>query len=80
MRWPPADLAFCLCITQAMLFMLIHVLPAAMLLPVQEVARVWSNQPYNFDHLGMALISLFVTVTLNGYKGDALRAAREGGG
>jgi hypothetical protein len=30
---------------------------------------VWSNQPYNFDHLGMGLISLFVTVTLNGYKG-----------
>jgi hypothetical protein len=32
---------------------------------------VWSNQPYNFDHLGMGLISLFVTVTLNGYKGKA---------
>ncbi|KAF8072369.1 NaCP60E [Scenedesmus sp. PABB004] len=33
----------------------------------QEVARRWSNQPYNFDNLGMAMVSLFVTATLNGY-------------
>lgn len=31
---------------------------------------MWSNKPYNFDHLGMALVSLFVTVTLNGYLGE----------
>jgi hypothetical protein len=33
------------------------------------VDRVWFNQPYNFDHLGMAMVSLFVTATLNGYTG-----------
>jgi hypothetical protein len=38
-------------------------------LPLQEVPRLWSNQPYNFDHLGMAMVSLFVTATLNGYTG-----------
>lgn len=37
---------------------------------MQEVPRQWTNAPYNFDHLGMALISLFVTVTLNGYMGE----------
>jgi hypothetical protein len=31
--------------------------------------RLWFNQPYNFDHLGMAMVSLFVTATLNGYTG-----------
>jgi hypothetical protein len=36
---------------------------------VQETARMWSNMTYNFDHLGMALISLFVVSTLNGYAG-----------
>eukprot|EP00882_Tetradesmus_deserticola_P020321 GHRQ01021939.1.p2 GENE.GHRQ01021939.1~~GHRQ01021939.1.p2 ORF type:complete len:274 (+),score=131.28 GHRQ01021939.1:201-1022(+) len=39
-----------------------------------NVARVWSNQPYNFDHLGLAMVSLFVTATLNGYT-DIMRAA-----
>jgi hypothetical protein len=38
---------------------------------LQETERVWSNPPYNFDHLGMALVSLFITVTLNGYAGTA---------
>ncbi|WIA07983.1 hypothetical protein OEZ85_007455 [Tetradesmus obliquus] len=32
-----------------------------------EVARMWSNAPYTFDHLGMAMVSLFITATLNGY-------------
>jgi hypothetical protein len=36
---------------------------------LQEVPRLWFNQPYNFDHLGMAMVSLFVTATLNGYTG-----------
>lgn len=29
--------------------------------------RVWSTPPYNFDHLGNSLVSLFITSTLNGY-------------
>jgi hypothetical protein len=28
---------------------------------------VWSNAAYNFDHLGSALVSLFVVATLNGF-------------
>lgn len=43
---------------------------------LQEVPRIWSNPPYNFDNIGMALVSLFVTVTLNGYMGKSL-AKRE---
>jgi len=38
---------------------------------MQETAREWKNPPYNFDNLGMGLMSLFVTVTLNGYLGGA---------
>lgn len=38
---------------------------------LQETAREWSNLPYNFDNLGMGLMSLFVTATLNGYLGGA---------
>lgn len=30
---------------------------------------MWSNAPYTFDHLGMAMVSLFITATLNGYTG-----------
>ena len=33
----------------------------------QVVPRVWSNADFNFDHLGNALVSLFVVATLNGY-------------
>eukprot|EP00775_Hariotina_reticulata_P006841 gene6841-7059_t len=33
----------------------------------QELPRLWRNAPYNFDNLGMALVSLTVIVTLNGY-------------
>lgn len=43
---------------------------ALFLLVLQEVAREWTNAPYNFDNLGMALVSLFVTATLNGYTGE----------
>jgi hypothetical protein len=34
----------------------------------QEVPRLWDNAPFNFDHLGNAMISLFVVATLNGYS------------
>jgi hypothetical protein len=37
---------------------------------------VWSNEPYNFDHLGMAMVSLFITATLNGYTGALQAMAR----
>lgn len=33
-----------------------------------EADRLWQNAPLNFDNVGNAIISLFVTVTLNGYK------------
>lgn len=46
---------------------------------LQEVPRIWSNPPYNFDNIGMALVSLFVTVTLNGYMGGC-RCLGGGGG
>lgn len=39
---------------------------------LQETPREWKNQPYNFDNIGMALVSLFVTATLNGYTGKVL--------
>jgi hypothetical protein len=32
------------------------------------VPRVWSNQFQNFDHLGNAILSLFIAVTLNGWS------------
>lgn len=40
---------------------------------------MWSNPPYNFDNLGMALVSLFVTATLNGYAGGCLASLPSGG-
>ena len=33
----------------------------------QVTPRVWSNAAFNFDHLGNAMVSLFVVATLNGY-------------
>ena len=33
-----------------------------------DTPRVWSNAFYNFDHLGNALLTLFVTVTMNGWS------------
>ena len=30
--------------------------------------RVWSNAFYNFDNLGNALLTLFITVTMNGWS------------
>lgn len=39
---------------------------------------MWSNQPYNFDNLGTAMVSLFVTATLNGYEGRQHRAGLVG--
>lgn len=32
-----------------------------------EVPRQWSNTKYNFDNLGQALMSLLITLTLDGY-------------
>lgn len=29
---------------------------------------MWANSYYNFDHLGNALTSLFITLTIDGYK------------
>jgi hypothetical protein len=34
----------------------------------QTVPREWSNAAFNFDHLGMGMMSLFVVATLNGYS------------
>lgn len=42
----------------------------------QETPRVWSNKAYNFDNLGMAFVSLFVTATLNGYTGEGVISGR----
>ncbi len=33
----------------------------------QTIAREWSNEPLNFDNIGDAMVSLFITMTLNGY-------------
>ena len=43
----------------------------------QVTPRAWVNAPYNFDHLGNALLSLFVFSSLNGYAelSDAMLAA-----
>lgn len=37
---------------------------------LQEVPRRWLNQPWNFDHLGNALITLFIMATLDSYAGE----------
>lgn len=29
---------------------------------------MWSNAAFNFDHLGTAMVTLFVVSTLNGYQ------------
>lgn len=34
----------------------------------QVTERQWQNAEFNFDHLGNALVSLFVVATLNGYS------------
>ncbi|KAI8464917.1 MAG: Ion transport protein-domain-containing protein [Monoraphidium minutum] len=34
----------------------------------EVVPRLWENAGFNFDHLGSALVSLFVVATLNGYS------------
>lgn len=34
----------------------------------QALPRVWSNAAFNFDHLGTAMVTLFVVSTLNGYQ------------
>jgi hypothetical protein len=37
---------------------------------LQEVPRQWLNQHWNFDHLGNALITLFIMATLDSYAGE----------
>lgn len=43
----------------------------------QTASREWKNSLFNFDNIGQALLSLFVTATLNGYAGimDAAMAS-----
>jgi len=36
--------------------------------------RSWDNYPVNFDNLGNAFLTLFVTVSLDGYSGLLVRA------
>jgi hypothetical protein len=36
---------------------------------MQVVPREWVNQFWNFDHLGNALLTLFIMATLDGYAG-----------
>lgn len=34
----------------------------------EQIAAEWTNAHFNFDHLGNALLSLFITVTQDGYN------------